>query len=573
MKYSVRTFLFGLLFVLSVSTYGQTDIDSLNLALHSVENPKQKVDILLLLSDRYKNINPDKSLDYAEKAYIQSTQIDYQKATVKALIDLSEIYWGTTDFKTAIEYAQRAKQMAEELGLKKELALSLRSIGLIFIELNDYEKSSGYFFDALKLFEEINDKQGIAKIESDIGALNFYQANYDKALEYFFLSLKTSKETNNREGISRALNNIAAVYETTQDYQKAIQYFMKASEMNRELGNRRSEGINYMNLGTINFMQKNYDESLGYYNKALDIFTDLQSKILQARCHVNMANYFVETGDSAKSMTYARLALNEGKEQHLTQVVYDAAQIIHKIFLEKGDKEKAYDYLLLQFQMKDSLVSMENKAELAKLELQYKFTKKEQAKKIEQQRKNLYILFIIISLLLALIIIILVLARWRVKAKNALIRQKMLEQELEFKKKELTINVMSLMKKNEMLSTISDNLISVKNSAVKDETKFAITRVSKELQKITDREILEEFEMRFKEVHKDFYEKLIRQFPDLSPNEQRLCAFLRLNMTTKEISELTGQRPGTLETARYRLRKKLGLTNSQTNLVTFLSQL
>lgn len=132
---------------------------------------------------------------------------------------------------------------------------------------------------------------------------------------------------------------------------------------------------------------------------------------------------------------------------------------------------------------------------------------------------------------------------------------------------------MSLMKKNEILSAISEKLIIIKNSAVKDETKDAINKISKEIQKTAEKEIWEEFELRFKQLHSDFYDQLLHQFPGLMPNEQRLCAFLRLNMSTKDISELTGQRISSLETARYRLRKKLGITNSQTNLITFLSQI
>jgi DNA-binding CsgD family transcriptional regulator len=128
------------------------------------------------------------------------------------------------------------------------------------------------------------------------------------------------------------------------------------------------------------------------------------------------------------------------------------------------------------------------------------------------------------------------------------------------------------MKKNEVLSAISEKLITIKNHAVKEETKDAINKISKEIQKTTEEEIFEEFELRFKQVHSDFYDELLRRFPELSPSEQRLCAFLRLNMSTKEISELTGQKASSLETARYRLRKKLGITNSQVNLITFLSQ-
>ena len=79
--------------------------------------------------------------------------------------------------------------------------------------------------------------------------------------------------------------------------------------------------------------------------------------------------------------------------------------------------------------------------------------------------------------------------------------------------------------------------------------------------------------MRFKEINAGFYDKLLNQYPDLTQSELKLCAYLRLNMSSKEISDLTGQRTETLEKARYRLRKKFELTNSEVNLVSFLSQI
>ncbi len=66
---------------------------------------------------------------------------------------------------------------------------------------------------------------------------------------------------------------------------------------------------------------------------------------------------------------------------------------------------------------------------------------------------------------------------------------------------------------------------------------------------------------------------LIQRFPDLSPNEQRLCAFLKLNLATKEISSMTGQSPRAIEMARFRLRKKLGISTQDVNLITFISQI
>jgi DNA-binding CsgD family transcriptional regulator len=73
-------------------------------------------------------------------------------------------------------------------------------------------------------------------------------------------------------------------------------------------------------------------------------------------------------------------------------------------------------------------------------------------------------------------------------------------------------------------------------------------------------------------VHADFYKNLNQINPDLTPNERRLCAFLKLNMSTKDISAITGQTPHSIKIARARLRKKFNLTNSDTSLLAFLAE-
>jgi hypothetical protein len=105
------------------------------------------------------------------------------------------------------------------------------------------------------------------------------------------------------------------------------------------------------------------------------------------------------------------------------------------------------------------------------------------------------------------------------------------------------------------------------------EAKKAITLISQELRISTDDKMLNEFSRRFQEVHAGFYEKLLKDYRDLTQNELKLCAFLRLNMSTKDIAELTGQQLSAIEKARFRLRKKLALSGSDSNLVTFLSQI
>ena len=178
-----------------------------------------------------------------------------------------------------------------------------------------------------------------------------------------------------------------------------------------------------------------------------------------------------------------------------------------------------------------------------------------------------------ISFLSTLVFIVLLVLRYRIKSRYSKIKEQKLEDEIEYKNKELTTNVMSLMKKNEMLSEITDKLIEVESQAVKEETKTALKRIAIDIEKSTQEKIWEEFEVRFKQVHSDFYEKLISQFPDLSPNEQRLCAFLRLNLSSKEIAAITGKNSRSIEMARFRLRKKLGISSQDINLINFISKI
>jgi DNA-binding CsgD family transcriptional regulator len=88
-----------------------------------------------------------------------------------------------------------------------------------------------------------------------------------------------------------------------------------------------------------------------------------------------------------------------------------------------------------------------------------------------------------------------------------------------------------------------------------------------------DLDVWKEFEIRFNQVQHDFYSKLSSKFPDLSANEKRLCAFLKLNISTREISALTGQSQKSIDIARNRLRKKLNLTNVNMTLNDFFAKL
>ena len=92
------------------------------------------------------------------------------------------------------------------------------------------------------------------------------------------------------------------------------------------------------------------------------------------------------------------------------------------------------------------------------------------------------------------------------------------------------------------------------------------------LRTLVDVNTRKEFDLHFVQMHPDFYKKLLADFPKLTQNELRLCAFIKSNLSIKEIAAINGISPESVKTARKRLRKSLNLTGEDMSLLEFFSK-
>jgi len=247
--------------------------------------------------------------------------------------------------------------------------------------------------------------------------------------------------------------------------------------------------------------------------------------------------------------------------------------MLHQIYLDKHVIDSAYKYAMSMSVLKDSIQLKKTKPRFALAELQYQFENKLNNQKLHHQRINLLTVSAIITLLALVLIFMLIISRQRQKNKAIALEKKSLKDEIEFKNKELTLNVMNLLKRNESIIDTSEQLLNIDPDMEKPMIQDEIIKIAKSLQDESQRRAWEEFDMRFRQVHSGFYERLLEQFPTLTPNELKLCGLLRLNLTTKEIADLTGQQYRTIEMARFRLRKHMGLTDPQVHLINFLAKI
>jgi len=211
--------------------------------------------------------------------------------------------------------------------------------------------------------------------------------------------------------------------------------------------------------------------------------------------------------------------------------------------------------------------------QLTKLELLYDIEKKELEQGITYQKQKNIVIFFVGGLLAIISILILLYSRHTMKLKYIAARKDRVEAELEMKGKELSVSLLSQSKNKQVFSMVNNSIEEVMGSLSDSNLKDKLNRLLKELKILSDDKLSQELNTRFKEVHAGFYDKLLAEFPNMTQNELKLCAYLRLSMTTKDIAELTGQSIASIEQARYRLRKRLKLSNSDVNLTSYLSQL
>lgn len=151
------------------------------------------------------------------------------------------------------------------------------------------------------------------------------------------------------------------------------------------------------------------------------------------------------------------------------------------------------------------------------------------------------------------------------------LRNEKLEAEIKHKNTELASVAMHLAQKGEMLGKIKDHVVKLKKQpdVDPDELKKIIKSISEEDK--VDKQ-WEQFAMHFDTVHSDFLSTLKKQFPALSANELKLSAYLRMNLSTKEIAQLLNISVRGVEISRYRLRKKLAIPKEM-NLFEFLLEI
>lgn len=568
--------------------------DSLAAVLPQLQEGEEKVQLLNKIAIALSEKDPDKALYYSRQALSMATNLQSIPSCALSNKVMGEIFEKKHNYQPSINYYLISVKHYKNLGDSNELAHLLNKLGHIYITNNyDYEQGMVHFNQALAYAESVGNRMEMATAYNSIGGIYYYQNELDKAMSFFKDALKIREEIGDQNGIAASLNNLGEIYRLKNDFSKALDFYNQAIKINEATKNFKYLAINYLNSGFVYSSKEESDLALQYYNKSISLNrqdNDTLALIVSMTAlgnHHNAANNY-----DAALLTFTEvLKLAQGFNDLNGQ--RDAGRGLSIAYEGKGNVRKAFDMFKLYSSLNDSLFARTKADQLDELYSRFTLDIKEKEIALKdneiallQREKKIYHfrqLLLALSLLLVIIVTILVYSKLRAKQrKNNLImeqqaalnkaKQTGMEIELKNKSNDLTNVALHLVEKNKFLYELKMELKNLKNAPAEEREERIKELAINVQQSINLQKDLDDFQNNIDQVNRSFYRKLKQKFPTLTKNEERLCAMLRLNLSSKEIAALNNISIRAVEMGRYRLRKKLDIP-STTSLSDYLQEL
>ncbi|GGG48026.1 transcriptional regulator [Bizionia arctica] len=419
-------------------------------------------------------------------------------------------------------------------------------------------------------------------------------------------NIKFAKELNTISTPSAYNNYGLFFYWFKKDLDSALVYFNKAYVVtHRDYPNHTLIGSIRDNLADIYRDKNQPDKALPLYQTNFNFYQNFKnekSQELDIPRLISAGSQLVETEIVLNKLDDAELTFS--KLTHLTSIFsklllpsskleFLKAQEI--LLVAQQDYKKAYAIGEKRRILNDSLNSILKTADkkwqeelntisLDRVALNFKIDRINKENEIQKQRSKLLIVSLSSSFVLILLLLLFLSRRQHLKnAKNKQLlaeqsrdlisfKNRELESEIESKKRDLSDFAINLTQNQEWAETLADKLKVIKQSEIKNR-EHLIDELEQDIRnKITVDSDTKDFYERLDKLSDSFYSELINLFPDLSKNEIRLCSLIRLKMDSRSIATLQNIALSSLNTSRYRLRKKLKLSEVE-NLDDFIQHL
>jgi tetratricopeptide (TPR) repeat protein len=513
----------------------------------------------------------DSANAYFNNALNLYRSIEDRQGIASAYNNLGNTYMFKGQNKLALQYLDKALALRRTIG-NADTTSSIMNLGIVQMQLGNFPASLNLYLKALNTFSAFKDSFNIVQVHSNLGNLYQKMLQYDKARVSFELALAYQERMGFKLSANKTHNNLGLLCFIEDRTEEGFEHFQKSLDILREIKSEQDLWTPLLNMGY-------YHRELGNYNKAIEYLTQAytssektgsgEGKCLSA-IHLALTYKDLKSFDQAfyyadKSLQFADAGIPLSTKEY---VLYS----IHQIYKARGNTKKAFEYFKEYTAVKDSGLNEHKLNQLAELQALYGLNLKEKEieqlqLKAEQLELNYRlsdlksnVLWVSLVLVLLLSGLTVLLFRSRLKIQNA--NNRALEANASALANQIVL-------KSELLEELKAKMEQLKSAGTKA-SKSQFFNIIKLLEtSIKFEDDWSSFSKTLKELDSSFFDRLGKEFPELTNSEIRLIALIRLRLTNKEISNIIHVEPNSVKQSRYRLKKKLGLSQEQ-NLAKFL---
>ena len=572
-------------------------MDSLLKVLDSEISDRQRVDSYNELANTIHAEDSAKTIYYASQAIELADQIGYKEGKIDGLYMKAALSMSLGDIVFAAQGFQEVVDEARIIGYKKGEAKGLNGLGATRDFQGDYSGALDYLFQALRINEEVGDMISAASRYNNIGLVYYAQDDYPNAIKYFNRALDVYEELKDLESVALVSGNIGELYMNQGKLNLASEYFNRSLKLYIEIEKPFGMASGYRNLAEVYREQGDITTSIDYYQKALEINQDIGGQQFEAQALVGMGIALQKIGQWQNAKIHLEKGLKLGRQLYHILSIRDGWRHLAEVEEELGNFKAALKAQKNYKQAADSILNTSQTKRLTLLAADYRFQKERDSMTFEQQKATLafekeierqqWIRSTAFAIAMLLGIIAFVSYRsYRVKQKKNLelfhkneiiglkndelisknseisqlreVEKKMAEEALELKDRELTTVTMLAYEKNNILERLEDQLgkltHKVDQSVLPD-----LKEIKKTIQANLSDDSWSSFTYHFEQVHPEFFEKLKEEYPVLTQNDLKLCAYLKVGLDNKVIARINSVSPDSVKKSINRLKKKIGL--------------
>lgn len=384
--YLLRSILLLLPLLTALHAFGQQEYaDSLEKRLKKVTGT-ERITTLNELTFFYFQKDVKKSTAFGREALRLARRQNDKRLLASTLNDYSMPFLTDGDFQRAIDLNLESLKLRKELGDSAGMMSNYAKLGNAYLELTQFDKATDAYTKALELSRHMKLQAQEIQILINLGNVLELSGMLKEAYKMQKAAVHLADQSEDLQSQISSRSNLASICEKLKRYDESIRYYKATIPLIEKSDQPELMASVYQGLGVVARSQKDNRKGLEYYKKAFAIYQKLNSRLGLGVISINIANVYSEIGMADSAEAYLQTGLRNSLFTKSYKQIKHAYEGLAQLEKSRGNYKKAFDYMMLVSDYKDSVQFFQGNNAISEMYAKYETAEKE--RQLAQSRLN-----------------------------------------------------------------------------------------------------------------------------------------------------------------------------------------